>query len=228
METPRRTFLARASAAFIASSLAQPFSAVSAQKKPGKNEEQEEGVSTNEDLMREHGVLNRILLIYEEAMRRIQAKEKMDVDVISKSASLIKRFIEEYHEKLEEDYLFPRFEKSGKLVDLVKTLRSQHAAGRTVTDRILASVKAKDFEATRTSLAAFVRMYRPHEAREDTVLFPALHEIVSRHEYDALGEQFEAIERKTFGGDGFDMAVDQVTDLEKQLSIHDLAQFTPK
>jgi hypothetical protein len=49
----------------------------------------------------------------------------------------------------------------------------------------------------------------------------------SKHEYDALGEQFEAIERKTFGGDGFDMAVDQVTGLEKQLGIHDLAQFTP-
>ena len=228
METPRRIFLARTSAALIASSLAQPFSTLQAQKKTGKNEEQEEGVSTNEDLMREHGVLNRILLIYEEAMRRIQGKEKMDVDVISKSASLIKRFIEEYHERLEEDYLFPRFEKSGKLVDLVNTLRSQHAAGRTVTDRILASVKAKDFEATRTSLAAFVRMYRPHEAREDTVLFPALHEIVSKHEYDALGEQFEAIERKTFGGDGFDMAVDQVTGLEKQLGVHDLAQFTPK
>ncbi|HEY6271484.1 MAG TPA: hypothetical protein VIX19_05750 [Terriglobales bacterium] len=60
------------------------------------------------------------------------------------------------------------------------------------------------------------------------MLFPALHDIVSRHEYDALGEQFEAIERKTFGGDGFDMAVDQVTALEKQLGIYDLAQFTPK
>jgi len=228
METPRRTFLARTSAVLIASSLTQPFSTLSAQKKTAKNEEQEEGVSTNEDLMREHGVLNRILLIYEEAMRRIQTKEKVDVDVISKSAGLIKRFIEEYHEKLEEDYLFPRFEKSGKLVELVTTLRSQHAAGRTVTDRILTSAKAKDFEATRTLLVAFVRMYRPHEAREDTVLFPALHEIVSKHEYDALGEQFEAIERKTFGGDGFDMAVDQVTGLEKQLGIHDLAQFTPK
>ena len=228
METPRRTFLARTSAVLIASSLTQPFSTLSAQKKTAKNEEQEEGVSTNEDLMREHGVLNRILLIYEEAMLRIQTKEKVDVDVISKSAGLIKRFIEEYHEKLEEDYLFPRFEKSGKLVELVTTLRSQHAAGRTVTDRILTSAKAKDFEATRTLLVAFVRMYRPHEAREDTVLFPALHEIVSKHEYDALGEQFEAIERKTFGGDGFDMAADQVTGLEKQLGIHDLAQFTPK
>jgi hypothetical protein len=34
-------------------------------------------------------------------------------------------------------------------------------------------------------------MYRPHEAREDTVLFPALREIVSEQEFGALGEDFE-------------------------------------
>jgi hemerythrin-like domain-containing protein len=70
-------------------------------------------------------------------------------------------------------------------------------------------------------------MYAPHEAREDTVLFPELHKIVSRHEYDSLGEEFEKIERKTFGGDGFDIYVDKVTSLEKQLGIYDLGQFTP-
>jgi hemerythrin-like domain-containing protein len=229
MDTPRRTFLARTSAALIVSSFPQSLLSLAAQTKvKPKEEEPEEGVSTNEDLMREHGVLNRILLIYDEAIRRIQAKEKFEIEVVAKSAGLIKRFIEDYHEKLEEDYLFPRFERSGKLVDLVKTLRSQHAAGRIVTDRILATVKAKDLATTQASLAAFARMYRPHEAREDTVLFPALHQIVSKREYDALGEQFERIERKTFGGDGFDMAVDQVTELEKQLGIHDLAQFTPR
>jgi hypothetical protein len=42
-----------------------------------------------------------------------------------------------------------------------------------------------------------------------------------------MGEEFEKIERQTFGGDGFDMAVDKVTDLEKQLGIYDLSQFTP-
>lgn len=227
METQRRTFLARTSAALLVSSFSQPFSWLSAQQK-GAATEQDENVSTNEDLMREHGVLNRILLIYDEAVRRIRRKEKFDVGIVAQSASLIKRFIEDYHEKLEENYLFPRFEKAGKLVDLVTTLRAQHAAGRTVTGRILTSVKANDLETTQASLTAFIRMYRPHEAREDTVLFPALHQIVSKHEYDALGEQFEGIERKTFGGDGFDMAVDQVTALEKQLGIYDLTQFTPK
>ena len=33
-------------------------------------------------------------------------------------------------------------------------------------------------------LTAFNTMYRPHESREDTVLFPAFRKIVSKHEYD--------------------------------------------
>jgi hypothetical protein len=59
-------------------------------------------------------------------------------------------------------------------------------------------------------------------------LFPELHRIVSPHEYATLGEQFESIERKTFGGDGFDIYVDKVAALEKQLGIYDLNQFTPQ
>jgi hypothetical protein len=42
-------------------------------------------------------------------------------------------------------------------------------------------------------------MYRPHEARENIVLFPAFRKIVSTHEYDALGEEFEDNEHKKFG-----------------------------
>ena len=71
-------------------------------------------------------------------------------------------------------------------------------------------------------------MYAPHVAREDTVLFPALHVIVTRQEYEALGEKFDEIEHKTFGADGFDIYLDQVTAFEKRLGIYDLAQFTPK
>jgi hemerythrin-like domain-containing protein len=231
MTTSRRSFLIGTSAV-AGSTLVVPFSAIATQKAPKKavkkKEEAEEDVSTNEDLMREHGVLNRVLLIYDEAIRRIQAKEKFDPAVLTKSAGIIKSFIEDYHEKLEEDHIFPRFEQSGsKLTELTVNLRAQHAVGRILTEKIAATAKSGDNETLHTSLAAFNRMYRPHEAREDTVLFPALHKVVSKHEYDAMGEQFESIERKTFGGDDFDMAVDQVTELEKQFGIYDIAQFTP-
>jgi hemerythrin-like domain-containing protein len=230
MKTSRRDFLIHTSAV-AGTTLVAPFSALATQAPPKKatkkKESPEEEVSTNEDLMREHGVLNRILLIYDEANRRIQANEKFDTTVVTKSAGIIKSFIEDYHEKLEEDHIFPRFEQAGKLIEVTVNLRAQHAVGRRVTERIMAAAKGGDMQTLQTSLSAFNRMYRPHEAREDTVLFPALHKLVSKHEYDAMGEQFESIERKTFGGDGFDMAVDQVAELEKQFGIYDIAQFTP-
>jgi hemerythrin-like domain-containing protein len=231
MTTSRRNFLIGTSAV-AGSTLVVPFSAIATQKAPKKaapkKKEEEEDVSTNEDLMREHGVLNRVLLIYDEAIRRIQAKEKFDPAVLTKSAGIIKSFIEDYHEMLEEDHIFPRFEQSGsKLTELTVNLRAQHAVGRILTEKIAATAKSGDTQALNSALAAFNRMYRPHEAREDTVLFPALHKVVSKHEYDAMGEQFERIERKTFGGDGFDMAVDQVTELEKQFDIYDISKFTP-
>jgi hemerythrin-like domain-containing protein len=201
-----------------------------AQASCGKDEEQE--VSTNEDLMREHGILKRVLLAYDEIARRIRSNQEFPAQAVTDGATIIRKFVEDYHEKLEENHLFPRFRKAGKLTDLVEVLVAQHQAGRCLTDRILAaagSLKAsEDRSRLAADLEAFNRMYAPHEAREDTVLFPELHKIVSSHEYDSLGEQFEKIERQTFGGDGFDIYVDKVSALEKLLGINDLAQFTPK
>jgi hemerythrin-like domain-containing protein len=200
----------------------------------GQKEEGTE-VAPAEDLMREHGLLNRILLIYEESGRRLSTpKPDMNIGLLKESAGIIKSFIEEYHEKLEEDHLFPRFKKAGKLVDLVDVLDKQHEAGRNVTKRILqlaedSTVKdASKREEIVTAIHSFIRMYRPHEAREDTILFPALHDIVSAHEYAAMGEDFEKKEHDLFGEGGFERMVDKVAGIEKSLGIYDLAKFTPK
>jgi hemerythrin-like domain-containing protein len=185
-------------------------------------------------LMREHGVLKRVLLVYGQAIRRIVANEDLSPESVADAAKIIRDFIEDYHEKLEGNFLFPRFEKAGKLVDLVTVLREQHQAGRRVTDLTmsLANLRAlKDAEDRRKladSMRHFIRMYNPHEAREDTVLFPAFRKIVSKNEYDSLGEDFEKKEHELFGEDGFDTIVDQVAGIEKTLGIYDLAQFTPK
>jgi hypothetical protein len=68
-------------------------------------------------------------------------------------AGIIRHIIEDYHEKLEEDFLFPRFEKARKLAELTAILRRQHQVGRMLTDEILALAKAPQC--------------RPHEARDD-------------------------------------------------------------
>jgi hemerythrin-like domain-containing protein len=201
--------------------------------KPGAGEAEEE-VSPAEDLMREHGVLKRVLLIYGESVRRLDSGRELPPESVSDSAKIIRSFIEDYHEKLEEEHLFPRFRKANRLVDLVDVLAAQHQAGRRLTNTTLrlstpASMRHPEEKRQPTdALRAFIRMYNPHEEREDTVLFPAFRKIVSANEYDALGEQFEDKEHQLFGEDGFDKMVDRVAAIEKTLGIYDLAQFTPK
>ena len=191
-------------------------------------------VTPPEDLMREHGVLNRVLLIYEEGLRRIHAKENAEPATLAGAAKIIQTFIEDYHEKQEEDFLFPRFEKAGKLVDLVKVLREQHQAGRRLTTEIIGlatPAAVKDNQARQRlshSMVQFVRMYRPHEAREDTVLFPALRDLMTAKEFDEMGDRFEDREQQLFGEHGFENIVAQVAEFEKKLGIYDLSQFTPK
>jgi len=199
-----------------------------------KSEKPEEEVSPAEDLMREHGVLKRVLLIYEEAIRRIAANEDLPPKAVMDSAKIIRSFIEDYHEQLEEKFLFPRFKKAGRLTGLVDVLLQQHQGGRRLTDITMqfannqALKNADERRKLADSLRQFIRMYSPHEAREDTVLFPAFREIVSRHEYDSLGEDFEKKEHELFGEDGFEKMVERVAGIEKKLGIYELSQFTPK
>lgn len=189
-------------------------------------------IPATEDLMREHGILNRLLLVYEELIIRIERNEFPRTE-LSEATRIMQDFIENYHEKLEEDYIFPLFEKAKKKIPLVKTLRQQHAKGRIITDRLREIVrlpgplnKRIQREAKRL-LKQFVRMYRPHEAREDTVLFPQVRALISEQDFKAMSDLFEKREHELFGEQGFENMVKRVKVLEKELGIYKLEQFTP-
>jgi len=192
------------------------------------------GVTAPEDLMKEHGVLNRCLLVYEEGIRRVQAKEEVSPQVFHHTADLIRRFVEEYHERNEEKYIFPVFQKAGKMTDLVQTLLTQHKAGRAVTNEIIrlstpdAFKDAQNQHKVVVAAQSFIRMYRPHESRDNTVLFPALRTILTPKQVEALGERMEEDEHKVLGDEGFEKAVAEVEGIEKALGIYDLKQFTQK
>ncbi len=102
--------------------------------KPGKKEkkepEKEAEVTPPEDLMRKHGVLDRLLLVYEAGLRKFAANEDFDPAIIANAAEIVRDFIENYHEKSEEEAVFPRFRNAGKMLPLVDTLLAQHQAGR--------------------------------------------------------------------------------------------------
>src|SRR3954464_7521559 len=124
----RRTFLFGAAAIGVTVVSANGARLLGAEEVNEKHEEPE--FSAPEDLMREHGLLNRILLVYEEAIRRLRHKEDVSAEIFRKPADLVRTFVEDYHEKLEEKFIFPQFEKHKKLTELVAVLRQQHQAGR--------------------------------------------------------------------------------------------------
>src|SRR5690242_10243281 len=59
----------------------------------------EEDVSPAEDLMREHGILKRVMLIYDDIAARIDAGKDFPPEVLAASANIIRSFVEDYHEK---------------------------------------------------------------------------------------------------------------------------------
>ncbi|MBS0296171.1 MAG: hemerythrin domain-containing protein [Proteobacteria bacterium] len=194
----------------------------------------EADISATEDLMREHGVLRRVLVVYRETASLLRADaSKLDAGALGEAASLFRNFGEDYHErKLEEQFIFPAVQKAGgEAGGLVGTLKAQHDRGRELTAYVQSrtasgKVSAADAEPLAKALEGFTRMYEAHTAFEDTIVFQAWRKTMSKKQFEEMGDRFEEIEKAQFKGDGFDMAVDQIARIEQRLGLHDLGRYT--
>ena len=182
--------------------------------------------------MVDHGILKRILLAYREVSRQVTAGDPVPVAPTAAAAALIQTYIESYHEALEEAYVFPRLAQAGRLTGLVRTLLIQHDRGRHLT----AGITELTADGVRTEVArvaltrrldAFVRMYEPHEAWEDTVVFPAFREVTPDRVFAELGERFADEQRTLFGTGAVGHILEQVAAIEAALGIGNLNAFTP-
>ena len=184
--------------------------------------------------MREHGVLRRSLLVYTEAATRAaQGSGEIPMDALGRTAALFRTFGEDYHEHaLEEQYVFvPLIKAGGQTGALAKTLTTQHQRGREITDYITAvAKKGRLYSANRTSFARtltqFVRMYEHHAAIEDTMIFPAWKRAISAKQYDELSDEFEELEHKMVGKDGFEDALKRIAAIEQSFGLANLDALT--
>jgi hemerythrin-like domain-containing protein len=203
---------------------------------PAKPDENATGgeVTATEDLMREHGVLRRALLVYTAAVGKLRSNASaVAPDALQKTAKLFRAFGEDYHEKkLEEAYIFPAVKQAGgQAAALPDILVTQHNRGREITEYIIAVTQGAKLGATNAeglakALESFVLMYRNHAAREDTIIFPAWKQTMTPKQLDEMGDKFEDIEKEQFGTDGYEDAVKRIGDIEDNLGLSDLAQFT--
>ena len=195
---------------------------------------EEKKVGAVEDLMREHGVIRRALLVLAESAPLLRASPaNVDPGALNRAAKLFRSFGQDYHERmLEEAIVFPAVKKTGGLAALLAgTLIQQHNRGREIADYILAvtgkgAVGSNETEALARAFETLMVMYDNHTAREDTIVFPAWKDALGDEQLAEMGEKFEQIERRQFGKDGFTSAVAQVSAIEQTLNFADLGKFT--
>lgn len=199
----------------------------------GAENKNEPEVTATEDLMREHGVLRRALLIYAELADRIrQQPGSIDAAALHKAAQLFRTFGEDYHEKmLEEQHIFPLVRKmKGEAAKYPDILVAQHHRGREITDYMLAvtngpRIASNHAEPLARVIQGFVLMYQNHAAREDTIVFPAWKESFTAKQLDEISDQFEDIEHKMFGKYGFEDAEKTIGGIEQTFGLADISQF---
>lgn len=188
-----------------------------------------QGLSPIENLMRAHGVLERAMLIYDEARRRITDGEKLDPKLVIKVTTTIHDYFADYHEQMEEKFIFAPLEKANKQFASIQELKMQHGVGWELTERIRNLARANNLTPEVIGyLQVYVKMFRHHAAWEDTVVFPTFRTLVDTKELAELAQTFEAEERKRFGPNGFEAVLSVVADIEKQLGIYELSTSTPK
>ncbi len=89
-----------------------------------------------EDLMRVHGLLDRIMLIYREIAVRLTENPSANYAIgVNTAALLFRAFGQNYHEEmLEEAYVFPAIRRAGTgAASFTEVLQEQHNLGRQLT-----------------------------------------------------------------------------------------------
>lgn len=199
---------------------------------PTKTKALEGGITATERTMRDSGVLLRVLSVYEAGGRRLGGGEDIEPAIFIQAAEVMRDFVHAYHEKQQDELIFPHFKKHGRMVGLVDVLMAQHAAGHKLTATILDLAPRSGSQGERQSMIeamqASIVLYRPHVARELTDVLPTLRTLVTPNEYDELSAALDKDETEKLGKEGFDKMAKKVEAVEKRIGINDLETFTPK
>jgi hemerythrin-like domain-containing protein len=177
-----------------------------------------------EDLTLDHGIIKRIFLILDKVVERVEEGNFQPAPLKS-TLEIIKSFVAGIHERLEEEYVFPVFEKKDLNKTLVAKLRHEHAKGHEIIAQVQQLLGLQDFQSLKNRnkivslLKKYNKMYRHHLEQEDTVLFPNFGSLVTEKSMQELGVKFSNREHQLFGKDGHKAVMKTIEDIEKQLGI---------
>ena len=228
MPTDRRSFLTSTAAAALVGGCAGPRAPAG----PSSGKLKDEEVTPAEDLMREHGVLRRVMYLYDDAAGRFEARREVPLDALAAGAGIVRRVIEDYHEKLEEELRVPalRAGRQARRADRRSCGGSTRPAA-SLTDRIVALAKAPLADADRAALAhgrcgASTTCTGPTRRARTPCCSRRSASSSARTRTRSWASSSRTRSTPILGERGFEHAVDDVTRLEQAFGLDDLAKLT--
>jgi len=188
-----------------------------------------QGSSGIESLMRGHGLLTRSLIVSDLIKQRIAKGQETDPALVLDTASIFRNYLQEFHDKAEEKFLYASMETNNVCFAAIQELKVQHGTGLELTRRITNLAKAGKMNAELAGyLGDFVKMYTHHAAYEDTIVFPAFEGMEKRNDLAEISASFDQEEKRVLGRNGFNDFLNLVAKVEKKLGIYELSSSTPQ
>jgi len=148
----------------------------------------------------EHRSISAILHGMEYLVERVRTrKAKVNTRVFAAMIYYLDTFSERMHHPKEDRFLFKAMRsRGGEAAAVVADLEREHAAGGDALKRLEQSLVRyeeggdKEFPAFAEAVAKFVREYRDHMHKEETVVFPLAQRLLSAADWQAIDLAFEA------------------------------------
>jgi hemerythrin-like domain-containing protein len=158
-------------------------------------------------LKEEHRGIELMLSILERMCRKLDAKERIDLNHLEQALGFLKGFADKCHHMKEENLLFPALEKAGfsKEAGPVAVMLHEHTLGRkyiaAMTEELSAMRRGAVDASPRFVEAArgYSALLTEHIAKEDNVLFPMAEMHLSEDVQSNLVKEFERVERDEIG-----------------------------
>ncbi len=172
----------------------------------------------------EHRSIAAILHGMEYLVDRIRArKAKIDPRVFRAMIYYLDTFSERMHHPKEDRFLFSALRKrGGEAAAAVAGLEQEHAAGGDALRRLEQCLVRyeeggdREFPAFAEAVARFVREYREHMHKEESVVFPMAERLLSARDWQAIDRAFEE-NRDPLAGDrdtrDFEKLFDRIVNL---------------
>lgn len=176
-------------------------------------------------LMREHRLIERMVSLINEELRKIGELNRVDPDFIDVATDFFRTYADRTHHGKEEDILFRELAKkqlSPEHEAILKELTEEHVLARKTVGSLIDTKKSytrgntgalRDIAA---GMRELVRLYPAHIKKEDKDFFYPCMEYFNRQEQDSLLQEFRDFDQKMIH-ERYQKVVEELTKGESQV-----------